>query len=82
MREAWVPGTRQARVMAECVVCGGDDFDLLDGLFFCSECGTQSQVCWFVCSHVCMVMEMIGTCTDTQLILVLSQRLGESLFPI
>ncbi len=29
--------------MAECVVCGGDDYDLQDGLFFCSECGTQSQ---------------------------------------
>ena len=30
--------------MSDCVVCGGGDFDLLDGLFFCSECGTQSQV--------------------------------------
>ena len=29
---------------AECVVCGNAAFDLLDGLYFCSECGTQSQV--------------------------------------
>ena len=28
----------------ECVVCGNAAFDLLDGLYFCSECGTQSQV--------------------------------------
>ena len=30
--------------MPECAVCGGGEFDLSDGLFFCSECGTQSQV--------------------------------------
>jgi len=30
--------------MPECTVCGGGEFDLSDGLFFCSECGTQSQV--------------------------------------
>jgi len=30
--------------MPECAVCGGGDFDLSDGLFFCAECGTQSQV--------------------------------------
>ena len=31
--------------MAEnCVVCGSADYDLQDGLYFCSECGTQSQV--------------------------------------
>lgn len=30
--------------MPECIVCGSEDFDLLDGLFFCTDCGTQSQV--------------------------------------
>ena len=30
--------------MSECVVCGSGDFDLFDGLYFCSDCGTQSQV--------------------------------------
>ena len=28
----------------ECAVCGNAAFDLLDGLYFCSDCGTQSQV--------------------------------------
>ena len=26
------------------MLCGAKDFMLSDGLFFCSECGTQSQV--------------------------------------
>ena len=31
--------------MSVCVVCGSSDFgDPHDGLFFCLECGTQSQV--------------------------------------
>ena len=34
----------QQQQQAECVVCGNAAFDLLDGLYFCSECGTQSQV--------------------------------------
>lgn len=29
---------------ATCEVCGGLSFESSDGLFFCLECGTQSQV--------------------------------------
>ena len=33
--------------MSVCGVCGSTDFgDPHDGLFFCLECGTQSQVVW------------------------------------
>jgi len=29
--------------MPVCHVCDGEDFDLLDGLYFCCMCSTQSQ---------------------------------------
>lgn len=28
----------------ECAICDSQEFTLSNGLFFCSECGTQSQV--------------------------------------
>ena len=38
------PMDSQKQQSAECAVCGNAAFDLLDGLYFCSDCGTQSQV--------------------------------------
>ena len=29
--------------MLECVLCNSQNFDVMDGLYFCTECGTQSQ---------------------------------------
>ena len=29
---------------AQCPCCDSESFDVSDGLFFCSQCGTQSQV--------------------------------------
>ena len=39
-----LPCSTSMQQQAECIVCGNAAFDLLDGLYFCSECGTQSQV--------------------------------------
>ena len=30
--------------MPVCVLCEGENFDSIDGLYFCQSCGTQSQV--------------------------------------
>ena len=30
--------------MPVCVLCEGENFDSIDGLYFCQGCGTQSQV--------------------------------------
>lgn len=27
----------------ECIICGGKNFTLTSGFYFCQECGTQSQ---------------------------------------
>ena len=27
-----------------CVICNSQNFDVMDGLYFCTQCGTQSQV--------------------------------------
>ncbi|KAL5021033.1 hypothetical protein ScPMuIL_000188, partial [Solemya velum] len=29
--------------MPECVTCGAEDFDLVDGLYYCNTCQTQTQ---------------------------------------
>ena len=30
--------------MPSCVLCDGEVFDCIDGLYYCQSCGTQSQV--------------------------------------
>lgn len=37
-------------IMPECHVCNGKDFEEHDGLFYCTECQTQSQV--MQCSNI------------------------------
>lgn len=29
--------------LSDCEVCGGSNFTLTDGLYFCEECGTQNK---------------------------------------
>lgn len=41
--ETLVDETHTGPISAKCVICGGKNFTLAAGFYFCVECGTQSQ---------------------------------------